>query len=138
MHGKTIQNICYFLNVFFFSLVKNCHEKTCKLFTKYFLYHSQQHGDGANICGLICYIIVNNAIDSGTGSLCNRKGAFICNPPTRKRLAPILYGDHNSTVINALCYKSESRWFHLSWCQWIFHRHKILPIALWPWDRLRV
>ena len=20
---------------------------------------------------------------------------------------------------------------------WIFHRHKILPIALWPWSRLR-
>ena len=23
-----------------------------------------------------------------------------------------------------------------SWCQWIFHWHKILPIALWTWGRL--
>ena len=28
------------------------------------------------------------------------------------------------------------RWFDPSWCQWIFHWHKILPIALWPWSRL--
>jgi len=26
-----------------------------------------------------------------------------------------------STVVKALCYKSEVRWFDLSWCQWIFH-----------------
>jgi len=32
--------------------------------------------------------------------------------------------------------KSEGRWFDPSWCQWIFHRHKILPIALWPWGQL--
>ena len=31
-----------------------------------------------------------------------------------------------------LCYKSEGCWFDPSWCQWIFHWHKILPIALWP------
>ena len=23
--------------------------------------------------------------------------------------------------------------FYPSWCQWIFHWHTILPIALWPW-----
>ena len=29
--------------------------------------------------------------------------------------------------------KWKGRWFDPSWCQWIFHWHKILPIALWPW-----
>ena len=24
---------------------------------------------------------------------------------------------------------------HPSWCQWIFHWHKILPIALWSWGQ---
>ena len=44
--------------------------------------------------------------------------------------------DRDSTVVKVLCYKSEGRWFDPSWCQWIFNWHKILPIALWPWDRL--
>jgi len=44
--------------------------------------------------------------------------------------------DRGSTVVKMLCYKSEGRWFDPSWCQWIFHWHKILPIALWPWSRL--
>ena len=38
-------------------------------------------------------------------------------------------GDRGSTVVKVLCYKSEGRWFDPS-CKWIFHRHKILPIAL--------
>jgi len=68
--------------------------------------------------------------------------------------------DRGSTVVKVLCYKSEGRWFDPSWCQWIFHWnkilpiaksegrwfdpswcqwifhwHKILPIALWPWGK---
>jgi hypothetical protein len=43
------------------------------------------------------------------------------------------YGDRDSTVVKVLCCKSED-----TWCQWIFHWHKILPIALWPWCRLNL
>ena len=45
-------------------------------------------------------------------------------------------GDHGSTVVKVLCYKSEGRWFDPRWCQWIFHWHKILTIALWPFGQL--
>ena len=34
---------------------------------------------------------VNRTTDSGTGSLCNRKAVLICDAPSIKRLAPILY-----------------------------------------------
>jgi len=29
--------------------------------------------------------------------------------------------DRGSTVVKVLCYKSESRWFDPSWCQWILN-----------------
>jgi len=36
----------------------------------------------------------------------------------------LLRADRGSTVVKALCYKSEGRCFDPSWCQWIFQRHK--------------
>jgi len=47
-------------------------------------------------------------------------------------------GDRGSTVFKVLCYKSEDRWFDPRWCQWIFHGHKIPPIALWTWGRINL
>ena len=44
--------------------------------------------------------------------------------------------DRGSTVVKVLCYKSDGRWFDPRWCQCIFHSHKFLPIAVWPWGRL--
>ena len=29
-------------------------------------------------------------------------------------------GDRGSTVVKALCYKSEGRWFDPRWCYWKF------------------
>ena len=29
-------------------------------------------------------------------------------------------GDRGSTVVKALCYKSEGRWLDPSWCHWNF------------------
>ena len=43
-------------------------------------------------------------------------------------------GDRGGTLVKVLCYKSESRWFDPTWCQW--HWHKLLPIAQWPCGRL--
>ena len=37
---------------------------------------------------------------------------------------------------NIILPSTPRRWFDPSWCQWNFHWHKILPIALWPWVRL--
>ena len=54
----------------------------------------------------------------------------------QKLLVYTYKGDRGSTVVKVLCYKSEGRWFDPSWCQWILHWHKILPIELWPGDRL--
>ena len=38
--------------------------------------------------------------------------------------------DRCSTLVMVLCYKSEGRWFDPTWCQWNFHWHEFLPIAL--------
>jgi len=46
--------------------------------------------------------------------------------------------DPGGTVLKVLCYKSVGRWFDPKLCQWIFHSHKILPIALWSWGRLNL
>ena len=35
-----------------------------------------------------------------------------------------IYGDRGSTVVKVLCYKSESRWFDPSRCQWILRNIK--------------
>jgi len=45
----------------------------------------------------------------------------------------LIVGDRSSSMVKVLCYKSEGRWFDPSWCLWIFHWHKILPIAQWSW-----
>jgi len=57
-------------------------------------------------------------------------------PPRNYSWYSYLLGDRSSTVVKVLCYKSEGRWLDPSWCQWIFHLHKIIPIVLWPWGRL--
>jgi len=43
-------------------------------------------------------------------------------------------GDRGDIVIKVLCYKSEGS--IPVGVIGIFHSHKILPIVLWPWDRL--
>ena len=35
--------------------------------------------------------------------------------------ATFLDGGRGGTVVQLLCYKSESRWFDPSWCHWNFH-----------------
>jgi len=32
----------------------------------------------------------------------------------------VVIGDHGSTVVKVLCYKSEGRWFDPRWCHWNF------------------
>ena len=35
-------------------------------------------------------------------------------------LTHLIGGDRGGTVVKALCYKSEGRWFDPSWCHWNF------------------
>jgi len=57
---------------------------------------------------------------------------FGCNDCVCRYLGVLspLRGDRGSTVAKVLCYNSEGRWLDPSWCQWIFHLHKIPLIAL--------
>ena len=79
--------------------------------------------------------------DTGTSFFLSTSG-FLCHYHstvfTSINFVPLMrtFGDRGCTVVKVLCYKSEGRWFDPSWCQWIFHWHKILPIALWLWGRL--
>ena len=41
-------------------------------------------------------------------------------------------------MVKVLCYNSEGHSFDPSWFQWIFHWHKIILIALWPWKILPI
>ena len=43
------------------------------------------------------------------------------------------FGDRSGTVVKALRYKSEGRWFNPRWCLLEFFIDIILPIELWPW-----
>ena len=65
-----------------------------------------------------------------------RKIFFVVISSRSIKLTTHIWGDRGSPVVKVLCYKSEGRWFDPSWCQWIFHWHKILLITLWPWGWL--
>jgi len=55
------------------------------------------------------------------------EGGKVVSPTHRPPLPPgdipgtrFYYGDRGGTVVKVLCYKSEGRWFHSSWCHWSF------------------
>ena len=64
------------------------------------------------------------------------RGYDSCYLSLHMKALKFFFVDRGSTVIKVLCYKSEGRCFDPSLCHWIFHWHKILSIALWPWGRL--
>jgi len=49
-----------------------------------------------------------------------------------KQLTTFRRGGRGSTVVKALCYKSEGHWFDSRWCHWNF----FIDIILWSWGRL--
>ena len=75
-------------------------------------------------------------LHSSTNPILSALGCSLTRLRTKFQDAFRFLGDRSSTVAEVLCYKSEGRWFDPRWCQWIFHLHKILPIALWPWGWL--
>ena len=59
----------------------------------------------------------------------------ICHSIVNSNCYFILVGENRgSTVVKVLCYKSEGRWFHPSWCQWILQyvaASKGIVVAQW-------